>query len=414
KAILCAADGGSDKARLVAENGRVWSLAQLGHYSDALARAGEVAALAKALGDVSEEAIAGCYAAYSLSSLGRHEEAVEQAERAAMLANGAGEVGAEAGARRPAAYSLVMLGRHEKAVEQAERAATLARDADDMRGEAEARRLVVCSLGALGRHAEAVAQAELAAMLAKEVGDMGEEAVARRHAAFSLGELRRHEEAVEQAERAAMLAKEVGDMGEESEARRHAAFSSSALGRHSQAILEAERSAMLLDKFGTARAASGLDTGLVAQYLVNDAGKIGGLAARALCREATESAAADFAASLHSLFAPVSQPELGEIGTRVLDAWLVGFVAAALRVESSPDRLTTLAEAIAIHFPDRIPAQRQRLADAAAYHRSGRSHAALERLDPDFANALAIMHPPRDEASEKKPRQRAKAAKAKR
>ncbi len=454
KAVQCAAVGGSDKARLVAENGRVWSLFLSGRYSRALAEGGKAAALAKAMGDAGAEAVAGRLAAYSLGALGRHEEAVEQAERAAVLAKEAGDMqeqaearhlaanslgalgrheeaveqaeraaklakeagdpGGEAAAWRHAAYSLGALGRHEKAVEQAERAATLAKEVGDPRAEAVARRLVAFSLGRLGRHDQAVAQAERSATLANKVGDMREEAVARRYAALSLGQLGRHQEAVEQAERAAMLAKEVGDMREEAEARHHAAFYLSELGRHSQAILEAESAATLLDKFGTARAASGFDFDKEAQYLVSDAGRIGRRAANVLCREAAASASVDFTASLHNLFAPVSQLELGEVGSRVLDAWLVGTVAAALRVETSPDRFNTLAEAIAIHFPDRVPAERQRLVDAAAYHRSGRSRAALERLDPDFAKLLETMHPPRDQEAEKKPRQRAKAAKAKR
>jgi len=84
----------------------------------------------------------------------------------------------------------------------------------------------------------------------------------------------------------------------------------------------------------------------------------------------------------------------GDVAAKVLASWISGFVEQTLGVETAPAKLEALARSIAVSLPDRFGAERDRLTAAAAYHAAGRSSAALERLDPDFARALAQMHPP--------------------
>ncbi len=380
EAAACARQAGDAGEEAIALRFAAFSLGKLDRHEEAIAAAHEAAARARQAGDAREEAIALRFAAFSLGKLDRHEEAIAAAHEAAARARQAGDAREEAIALRFAAFSLGKLDRHEEAIAAAQEAAARARQAGDAREEAEALRHAAFSLGRLGRHEEAVATAHEAAARARQAGDAREEAEALRHAAFSLGKLDRHEEAVAAAHEAAARARQAGDAGEEAEALRHAAFSLGRLGLHKEAAETLFAAGRTLDAWP--------DDEL--QMLL----EFSTTAIATSAATARSDAGADLDAVHALLRAVATDPDAAKPQQELLLAWIWSFTRGSVTAIEDPAVLTARAEAIALHFPGRFPAETDRLHAAAAYHASGRDPASLARLDPDLARTLRTMFPP--------------------
>jgi len=413
-----------------AELGRCWSLIGVGRYNESLEAAQRIAKQAGADRDQFFESIARRYAGYSLARLSLQQEAIEEAQRAAALAHDIGDTYEAAMARCNAAYILGQLSRHEEAIEEARRATALAHDIGDTYGEADARHHTAYSLVALARHEEAIEEARHAAALAHDIGDTYEEAVPRLRAAYSLGKLSRHEEAIDEARRAATLARQSGTADVEASALFQEAYALHLLSCHAEAAACFSKAAGMGARAGiwdlvsesyrftanslsrTGRATDAVDALARAArvveahrieseetLLLNETPAIGRAAGLSNAGDPVTIERIGVAAKFHAaLIEAKAKLDFGGIGVRTLAAWLRGYVDAIIEKSNAPKPLDTLADVITIHFPDRFAHERRRLTGAAAYHRAGRARSALERLDPDFAQALAIMHPPAMEA----------------
>lgn len=108
---------------------------------------------------------------WSLGQLGRHEEAIEMLTQAAALARQVGDKSEEAQCLCHMGWSQGQVGRHMEAIETLTRGAELARQVADKGEEAECLRLIGFSLGELSRHGEAIEALMRAAELARQVGD---------------------------------------------------------------------------------------------------------------------------------------------------------------------------------------------------------------------------------------------------
>lgn len=374
---------GDDDAVFAAQLGRLWSLAGAGHFAEVVETGRGLAEQAAASGRPRDHATAVRYAAYSLSQLARHDEAIVGSRLAADLAERAGDMGGRATALHHAAASLGQLDRHDEAVATARQAVALSAQAGDIFIQAAALRNAAFSLSRLGRHDEAVATARQAADLAERVRDTREQAVALRYAAFSLGELDRYDEAVATAREAADLAQRGGDREELAEALLTLASNLDGFGSHQEAIETLARSASMMPTSGR-------------DYLSAASRVLGWRQAIALAGSTNN------LEQMHTVLRTAAETlDLEGLRRLCLDTWLEAFAEDTISLLSDHSRLVSLADAIDLHFPGRFETLTGRLRDAARYHESGRDRAALARLDPDFAQALATMFPPVERAPPK-------------
>lgn len=412
-----------------AELGRAFSLGEVGRHQDALAVCEDIAKRARANDDKQVEHRALRGASESLARLLRYSEAVEAAERSAVLAREDGDARGEAAARCAAAQYLTLSSRYAEALDAAKRSAALAREVRDVHKEAEACKLVAWNLGQLRRDWDALDAAERSAALAHEAGDVRGEAVARCIAARSQNRLGSHPGAGQTARLAVASARRVSAVDLEAECLAQEAIALTGMWVHDVAAarflevanvakrtqnwkLRAGSYRLAAVSFGyVGRAIEGIEALAGSarileahkdeseeKLLVSQATRVGRHAVVINDVRPSDVNASVAASQFHTWLSKLAaELDFGEIGGRTLRSWLSGCVEAFLYRATIPNTLETLAEAIAIHFPERFADQRRRLTDAAHYHRSGRVHAALERVDPDFARVLATMHPPRDD-----------------
>lgn len=275
------------------------------------------------------------------------------------------------------AWQLYFLPSHKKeALEAAQKADELALGFGTKSQQSMARRYTAYSLSVLGRHKEAVETAREAAQLAVEIGDKSEQAEALGQVAFSLGQLSRHEEAVEVARKAAQLAAEIGDKREQAWALNHLSYSALELTpKPYWPILELKTIAELLDQLN--------DDNLKSEF----GNRIINLSA---CLAQHDLEAWD------SVFAALSTQWTDHPST---DQWLgkfiKAFISGLIRNISDPKTLTDAHDLIRLYFAERFARDMHQLKDAATYHQSGRDKDVLVRMEPDYAQTLQIIFPPK-------------------
>jgi tetratricopeptide (TPR) repeat protein len=414
-----AATVSDSRLALVAGLACAWSLIQVERFSEVLELAGSLFERAAALGDAEIEAGALSYAAYAEYRLGRKEAALALAQRSEQLATEVGDLDLRSSAVSVAAECLAKLGRPEEAVATGTHAAELSREAGDADEETWASYWVALSLQALGRHEEALAQARRAADLAEAIGDRHAQGWALLRLSYSLGELERHEEAIEAATRSAGRARETQGTRLEAFALRDLGWSLVCRGRHREAADVLRNAARCAEKakrtdvqaqslrllaWSLARsgdvvaaieaqgaAAAFLDVKpnkKEVDWLVDDAGN------RFLFSIQSALFDGDLDA-LHGLLHALAQ-HLDHEGLRqkLLQIRITNLTREAIEKTTDPERLESIAAAIALHFPNRFADELAQLRGAARYHAGNRDRAALARLDPDFARTLEVMFPP--------------------